>query len=85
MEQFLDGTSKTIAVLEVDDDHAPIWTRPHDMAVDLEKPAAGLGGKHPGIFLAVFVDGHVDSIAQAIDPQVLKALLTRGAGDRANP
>jgi type II secretory pathway pseudopilin PulG len=81
--QFPDGTSRTIALVEVDDEHAPIWTRPEDIAIDQNNPTAGLGGKHPGIFLASWVDGHVETVDEDVDPVQLWRLFTRAGGEPA--
>ena len=41
-KQITDGTSNTIAVVEADDDHAVVWTKPDDIEIDLGDPARGL-------------------------------------------
>lgn len=71
-----DGTSNTIAFVQVDDDAAVTWTKPEDWTPsesDLMKP---FDGPHPGGFLAGFCDGHISFISSAIDPTMLRALLT---------
>ncbi|MGD9858127.1 MAG: H-X9-DG-CTERM domain-containing protein [Planctomycetaceae bacterium] len=40
-----------------------------------------LSGYHPGVVQATFVDGSVRSFSSDIKPDVLSALLTRGADD----
>ena len=79
-----DGTSNTLMLLQVDDEIAPIWTKPDDWQYNEEKPLAGLGGLHPGIFLAGFADAHVRAIAKNIDAEVFKQLLTRAGGEVVN-
>ncbi|MBN1912103.1 MAG: DUF1559 domain-containing protein [Pirellulales bacterium] len=76
-----DGTSNTIAMLEVDPDKAVIWTKPEDWNYDPNNPLSGLGKAHPGVFNALFMDGHVSSIAAGIDAQVFHALLTIAGGE----
>src|SRR5690606_17108762 len=43
-----DGTSNTIALLEVDDENAVPWTAPEDWEYDEENPTRGLFGIYPG-------------------------------------
>jgi hypothetical protein len=72
-----DGSSHTIMTVEVDDEKAVLWTKPDDFEYDENNPVKGLGGLHPGLFLAGFADGSVRVIANSIDATVLKALFTR--------
>lgn len=77
-----DGTSNTIAVVQVDDSDAVEWTRPEDWEMDDSDPLAGLGGLHPGgLFLAGFGDGHVSGLNVAVEPDVLKGMLTVAGGE----
>lgn len=76
-----DGSSNTIAFVQVDDEAAVPWTKPEDWTPsdsDLMKPFDGL---RPGGFLAGFCDGHVSFISSAIDPTMLRALLTVAGGE----
>jgi prepilin-type processing-associated H-X9-DG protein len=83
IKDITDGTSNTIMIVEVDDDHAAIWTKPDDWQFDPQEPAKGLGHFFNGYFNAAFFDGHTLGIATSTDPKTLKALFTRAAGDRA--
>lgn len=76
--QITDGTSKTVAIVQVDDETAATWTKPEDWAPDDENPLKGLGGLHPGVFHAAFADGHVENIAVNVDAQLWGFMLTRG-------
>jgi hypothetical protein len=76
-----DGTSNTLLIVEADDKHAVIWTRPDDLVVDPKQPLRGLGGKAAGRFLAAFADGSVRAIARTIDLDTLRALFTRNGGE----
>jgi hypothetical protein len=80
-----DGCSNTIMVVEVPDAAAVPWTKPDDFVPDLENPSRGLVGSWPGVFLAAFADGHVQSISFGIDPKTLKALFTRDGGEAIGP
>jgi type II secretory pathway pseudopilin PulG len=82
-QQFTDGTSKTVMLVEANPDRAVEWTKPDDLPFDAKNPTAGLGaGPHPGIWLAAFADGHVSVVANTADPQLVKALFTRNGGEQ---
>lgn len=81
LRQVTDGTSKTIMLVEADADQAVEWTKPADWEFNPKKPIAGLGSAHPGGFLVAFADGSIQFISNAVDPDVLKALLTRNGGE----
>lgn len=76
IRSIIDGTSKTIMVVEVDPDRAVVWTKPDDWNYDPQAPLAGLGKIRPGGFQALFADAHVAFIALTVDPSVWGALLT---------
>lgn len=77
---ILDGTSNTIMVVEADDDHAVIWTKPDDLEFDEKKPHAGLGKLRKGGFLAAMCDGAVHFIPSTITVETLVKLVFRGDG-----
>ena len=56
---------------------AVVWTKPDDLQYDPEKPLAGLGNAHPGVFGALFADGSVHILPTDLDQKILAALLTR--------
>jgi len=82
---FTDGTSNTIMLVEVDDDHAVTWTKPEDWEYDAENPLRGLGHAHPGVFNVLFCDGSVRSMSESIDLEVFKAMLTCDGGEITRP
>jgi beta-lactamase regulating signal transducer with metallopeptidase domain len=75
--QITDGTSNTIAVVEVNDELAVPWTKPDDWKVDPAAPSRGLGGHFPGVFLAECCDRAAHAIPADTKPEVLNALFTR--------
>jgi hypothetical protein len=79
-----DGTSNTIMAVEANAERAVIWTKPDDWAPDEKDPLAGLLGFRPGLVLALFADGSVRSISQKVNPNNLKAMLTRNGGEAVN-
>jgi len=80
IQDIVDGTSNTILCLEVDDDHAVVWTKPEDWSFDPERPARGLGHLQGNGFYAAFCDGSVRFLANKIDPETLRRLLIRDDG-----
>ncbi|MGA2034679.1 MAG: DUF1559 domain-containing protein [Thermoguttaceae bacterium] len=80
-----DGTSNTIMVVEADDDHAVIWTKPEDWQFDPQHPLAGLGRAHPNGFNVLFADGSVRLIARSVDPKTFEAMLTIAGGEVIRP
>jgi hypothetical protein len=57
------NAAKTILVVEADDEHAVVWTKPDDLQFNAEKPWTGLKGTYSNGFLAVYCDGHVESMS----------------------
>jgi Protein of unknown function (DUF1559) len=82
IREITDGTSNTIMLVEADDQHAVVWTKPGELEVDLAKPLTGLKIHPPGGFLVVMADGHVRFLRAGIAPTTLAALFTR-AGNEA--
>jgi len=76
-----DGTSNTIMLVEADDQHAVVWTKPDDLDVDLAKPLTGLAIRPPGGFLVLMADGSVHFLRAGIKPATLAALFTRAGGE----
>jgi hypothetical protein len=76
-----DGASNTLFVVDVDDGHAAVWTKPEDLAVDPKDPLKGLGFRYGDGFLGLYVDGSVHFIAKAVSKDTLNALFTRNGGE----
>jgi hypothetical protein len=81
LQEFKDGSSNTIMLLEVDPQHAVVWTKPEDHPVDLAEPLRGLVGKGRRGFSAAHADGSVGFFPRDSEPKTLRALLTRAGGD----
>jgi len=78
IRSIIDGTSKTICIVEVDDAQAVIWTRPDDWQVDPEHLKVGFRGQFPdGIHVGV-CDSSVRFLRYDIKEDLLRALLTIG-------
>jgi hypothetical protein len=87
LTKILDGTSNTIAIVEVAPEHAVVWTKPDDWKVDFARPLDGVLAKpaadKPGPmgFQAAFCDGSVRYIAATVDKEVLRRLLQKDDGE----
>jgi hypothetical protein len=73
-----DGSSNTIMLLNVDDDHAVTWTKPEDIDIDSKESLRGLGGNPTGRFQAVFGDGSIHTISRKIGADFYKLLTIDG-------
>jgi Protein of unknown function (DUF1559) len=83
--EITDGTSNTIMLVDADDDHAVIWTKPEDLKYDAKEPLKGLGFKYDGSFLSAFADGSVHALKKSIDKDTLRALFTPNGGEAVTP
>jgi hypothetical protein len=81
INEITDGTSNTIMVVDANDEAAVIWTKPEDWEVDPTPNKAALLGHHPDGFITGFADGSVQFLKGAINPRILRALLTRNGGE----
>lgn len=81
-----DGTSNTIVVVQVDDEHAVEWTKPEDWAPPAEgDPLTAMQqSPHPGVFIAGFLDGRAANLSLDIDWATFRALLTVDGGEVVN-
>jgi hypothetical protein len=77
-QDFTDGTSNTIFVVETIDEAAVPWTKPQDVNPLTNPEKLRITN---GIFQAAFTDGSVRSVSEETDPDTLKAMLTRNQGE----
>lgn len=78
--EIRDGTSNTIAVVEVDDAHGEIWTKPGDFEPNWDQPFQGLAVRG-GSVLAAFCDGSVQRLPAQLPPEITKNLFRRSDGN----
>jgi hypothetical protein len=79
-QEFTDGTSNTILLVEADDAHAVEWTRPGDLTIDPARPGAGLASQ-AGAFLLALADGTVRTVPPTISKETLWAAFTANGGE----
>jgi prepilin-type processing-associated H-X9-DG protein len=76
---FTDGTSGTILVIEAGE---PVpWTKPDDLAFDINKPLPKIGGMFDGTANVLMADGAVRVIPKGYPEKNLKMAITCAAGD----
>lgn len=81
LADITDGTSNTIMVVEADVATAVPWTKPSDVEIDLENPLRNMAKHRPGGFHVALMDGSIRFIANTVDLDVFRALLTRAGGE----
>lgn len=86
LQEFRDGSSNTIVIVEADRDRAVPWMKPADLAFDPQNPKAGVGGFRSQGFLAAFADGSVKFISNETSDDVVRqlVLLNDGGGAQAD-
>ncbi|MBT6497070.1 MAG: DUF1559 domain-containing protein, partial [Planctomycetaceae bacterium] len=82
IRDITDGTSNTLAVVEAK--RSIPWTKPEDIPFDAKKEIPKFGGWNKGGYNALFCDGSVRFIADAIDKTMLKWLILRNDGHAVN-
>ncbi len=80
-KDFKDGTSNTILVVDADDEHAVIWTKPDDLKYDAKNPFAGLVGHHRNGFMVALGDGSARPISTKVSKETLRAAFTPAGND----
>ena len=81
LSDIKDGTEHTILAVEVDDQHAVIWSKPDDLPYDPKAPLKGLGGPGKEGFAAVYCDGSAQRHPHDRGPQASPRRL-HGCGGR---
>jgi len=81
MQNITDGTSNTLACIEVSDENAVPWTKPDDIDLDEVDIFDFFRGE---TFSIALFDGSVHVISDAIDPATMEALITSQGGEVVN-
>ena len=82
---FTDGLSQTILIVESAPTRSVVWTKPDDLEFNAADPRSGLFSLRDAGILALFGDGHVDSIPSTTRDDVLRALFTIAGGETIPP
>ncbi len=82
IREIIDGTSNTIALVELADSGIP-WTEPRDITFDefVQRFQERTVSDHYGGFNVLFADASVRFIRYDLDLQTLEALFTRAGGE----
>jgi hypothetical protein len=78
IQEITDGTSNTLAVLDVDPQYGVPWTKPDDLDIRQNEVLDWLRAEGSN---AGFFDGSVRIIDLEIDTEVLEAMMTRAGGE----
>jgi hypothetical protein len=82
LSKIVDGTTNTILAVDATDARAVYWTQPEDYKVDRKDPKKGLvHADGPGIILALFADGSVRVIADAVTDETMWLLFDPADGN----
>jgi prepilin-type processing-associated H-X9-DG protein len=81
IQKVTDGTSNTIFVIDANDDHAVIWTKPDDWEVDPPADPTAIFGHHPQGTNFSFADGSVHFIKETVAPKTLGSLVSCAGGE----
>jgi len=81
---IFDGTSNTLMIVEVDDEHAVVWTKPDDLPFDPKDPSKSLNRIFEGGFNAALGDGSVRHIKVTSDTETLRKIFTKAGGEPVN-
>ncbi|HXT57385.1 MAG TPA: DUF1559 domain-containing protein [Pirellulales bacterium] len=87
--QVRDGAANTIAAAEIANSDI-YWTEPRDLPLERmsfrvnDRSQPSVSSAHRGAAVAVFADGHTQTLSNSIDPRVLRALLTIDGGESIN-
>jgi hypothetical protein len=76
LQNITDGSAMTFLVVEADDLHAPVWTKPDDLEIDLKEPMRGLKIREPGAFLAAMCNATVMFLRTETEAKDVAAMFT---------
>src|SRR5262249_61558458 len=86
LADIVDGTSNTILLVEADDEHAAIWTKPDDIKYDSKQPQAGVAEHKPRGYAVLFPGGFVRFLPPTHSKPKLRPPVTlRGRRGRRTP
>jgi hypothetical protein len=77
----LDGTDKTVMLVDSADAQAVVWTQPEDLKYDAKDPFYGLARRQGRQIMVGLVDGTILFLPKTIDKATMAALFTRNGGE----
>jgi hypothetical protein len=80
LSELLEGVLDTFLVVQAGSDKADVWTKPGGIPFKEKDPISELGNIADDGFLALFLDGHVQTIAKDISAERLKRLIQHDDG-----
>jgi hypothetical protein len=83
IQEIIDGTSNTIAIVEADRDIP--WTKPQDIEFQLNQEEMPELGVFPEGWIVGICDGSVRFVQKSINPATFRKLLTRAGGEVIEP
>jgi hypothetical protein len=84
-KQITDGDARTIMFVDVDDDHAEIWTKPGGLPFDGEELPQGMGGQFPDGISAAWCNGALQILTNPpVNDEAMRAILTIDGGEPVN-
>ena len=81
IQDITDGTSNTIWLVQVDESHAVIWTKPDDLMIDEKDPIGSTIGPETKGFWTSLADGSVRFLSRDIDATTLMNLFSIDGGE----
>jgi len=81
LSQITDGTSNTIALVEVTEEKAVTWTSPQDFAFNPKDPLKGVSIGTRGTWISAFADGSVRHLSADIGPRSVLHLFQMNDGN----
>lgn len=83
LAEITDGTNNTLLAVEAAK-QVP-WTKPADLPYSQEEPLPKLGGLFQDGYNILFADGSVRFLSKKLDPETLRALITRNGNEIITP
>lgn len=79
-----DGTSQTIALVQVVDQRAVLWTKPDDYTFDPKKPLSGIAIGKDGVWTSGYADGSVHRLPGDVSAKDVRNLFQMNDGNPVN-